>query len=330
MAPSPDVLGVLPRAICEQDLRDCLRIDPFRLGDGLVGRDRALASWKNLIRSRFCHSVVIEASRPVAGHRIVGFGIDVFVSRSFAEKEISQPAPGLNDRILASLSSPHPVVLTESEIRAANTQGGLDVAILYGCWREDLPGPEAVSEVCTALATCFMELHRGYRIHQLLTEVIGEEQRRYFEATHAWRIVKAFDSPGGRPRCCAVLTRTDALSVAGSLVNGLFHHREPNLGLRDADQQLLLAALGGLTDEELAGKLGLTVAAVKKRWISLFERTIDSHPDRFPALSPHDQPKRGPQKRHHILAYVRLHPEELRPTENLREVSAPADLVARS
>ena len=320
MAPPADVLGVLSRDIREQDLLDCLLIDPLRVGDALVGRAPALAAWKNLIRSRFCHSVVIEAPKPVAGHRIVGFGIDVFVTRSFAEAEISRPSPGLNDRILASLCSGRPVVLTESEVRAANTRGGLDLAILYGCWRQGLAGPDAVSEVCTALSTSFMELHRGYRIHQLLTEVIGEEQRQQFEATHAWRVVKIFDTGEGLiPRGRAVVTRNDALTVTASLVNGLFHYREPLLGLRDPDQELLLAALGGLTDEGLAGKLGLTVAAVKKRWISLFERTIDARPDLFPSPLPHDGQKRGRQKRHLILAYVRSRPEELRPVEGRRE-----------
>jgi hypothetical protein len=306
---------------------DCLLIDPFRVGDGLIGRGPAIRVWKNLIRSRFCHSAVIEAANPVSGHRIVGFGIDVFVSRSFADAEISTPRPGLNDRILASLASPHPVVLSESEIRAANTNGGLDVAVLYGCWRQGLPGPEAISEVCTALATSFVELHRGYRINQLLTEVIGEEQQRQFEATHAWRIVKVFDTADGTPRGRALLTRNDALSVAASLVNGLFHYRDPVLGLRDPDQHLLLAALGGLTDEGLARKLGITVAAVKKRWVSLFERTIDSRPDLFPSLSIRNVPKRGRQKRHLILAYVRCRPEELRPFRNgsVRTPSGMAD-----
>lgn len=315
MAPSTDVLGVLPRAVRQQDLLDCLLIDPLRIGDGWVGRPAALAAWGNLLRSRFCHSVVIEAPQAVAGSRIVGFGLDVFVSRRFADAEIAKPSPGLNDRIMGSLCSGHPVVLTEAQTRAANTAGGLDIAILYGCWRQGLPGPHAVSEVCTALATSFMELHRGYRIHQLLTEVMGDEQRQQYEATHAWRITKVFETEDGSTRGLAVLSRDDALSVSASLVNGLFHHREPVLGLRDADQELLLAALDGLTDEELAWKLGLTVAAVKKRWTSLFERTIDSRPELFPPLRRHDEQKRGRQKRHLLLAYVRSHPEELRPTE---------------
>jgi len=76
--------------------------------------------------------------------------------------------------------------------------------------------------------------------------------------------------------------------------------------------------------------LGLSLTGVKKRWISVFERTIDVRPDLFPGLDRlyldgNDGQKRGRQKRHHVLTYVRSHPEELRPFENEtahREASA--------
>jgi len=38
----------------------------------------------------------------------------------------------------------------------------------------------------------------------------------------------------------------------------------------------LLAAINGLTDGELSLKLGITLNAVKKRWISIFDRTIEA------------------------------------------------------
>jgi hypothetical protein len=91
-----------------------------------------------------------------------------------------------------------------------------------------------------------------------------------------------------------------------SLANKLFQYREPVPRLQDSDQKLLLAALSGLTDEELSHKLHLSLASVKKRWISVFERTIYSRPDLFPeADDRNDGAKRGSQKRHHVLAYMR-------------------------
>ena len=85
------------------------------------------------------------------------------------------------------------------------------------------------------------------------------------------------------------------------------------MSLRDTDQELLLAALEGLTDAELADVLGLKLPALKKRWASLFDRVGRVRPDLVPQSDHETAHTRGPQKRHRLLAYLREHPEELRP-----------------
>ena len=259
------VLGLSQRDLREQDLLDCLSIHPARMGEELVGRTRAIDAWKQLIPSRSFSAAVIEAPSTAAGPRILGFGADVFVSRAFAEEEVSNPRPGLNARIIASIDSGRSVILSDVQLRSANRKTGLDLVILYGSWRRDVLGGDAVSEVCTALASRFVELHHGYRLNQMITEVVGPEEKSQYEATHAWRIICSFNGQQGSNSALAVITRQDALSVTASVVTVLFHHREPVLQLRDADQQLLLAALSGFTDEELSRKLSLSLAAVKKR-----------------------------------------------------------------
>jgi hypothetical protein len=280
-----------------------------------VGRARAIQAWQHLLRSRSFISAVIESPQPLAGRRILGFGADVFVSRTFAEAEIDNPQPGLNGRIIASIDSGRSVVLSERELRSANTRGGLDSVILYGTWREDVLNPNVVSEVCASLALSFVKQHQGYRTNRLLTETVGVGERTLYEATHYWRLIRSFDELPNISRALWIIRREDALAVTGSILAPLFLHREPMLQLRESHQRLLLAALDGLTDEELSLRLDLSLAGVKKRWISIFERTGDVKPDLFPNCSNNDSPQRGKQKRHHLLAYLRSHPEELRPTE---------------
>jgi hypothetical protein len=77
-------------------------------------------------------------------------------------------------------------------------------------------------------------------------------------------------------------------------------------------QALLVAALDGKTDAELSEALDLSVEAVKKRWVSLFARVEQFMPDILESMDV-DSTRRGPQKRHRVVAYVRRHPEELRP-----------------
>jgi hypothetical protein len=189
------------------------------------------------------------------------------------------------------------------------------MVILHGSWCQDVLSPECVSEIGTALAVRFLQQHEGYRFNRLIMETVGAAEAGRVGVMHAWRALGHFEVEG-TARALWVITREDALSVMGSLVNPLFHHRDPLLWLRDADQQLLLAALEGLTDEELCAKLSLSLTAIKKRWISIFERTIHTHPDLFPGVDHQDNgQKRSRQKRHHVLAYMRAHPEELRPIE---------------
>jgi hypothetical protein len=130
--------AMIRRAIGDGDLAACLSVDPARTGEELVGHDRAIDVWSNLMQSCSFNAAVIEADPPIAGHRIVAFGASVFVSRAFAEQEISNPRPGLNARIIASVDSSQPAVLNKAQFRSANTKDGLDVVILYPTWRKGL------------------------------------------------------------------------------------------------------------------------------------------------------------------------------------------------
>jgi hypothetical protein len=108
-----------------------------------------------------------------------------------------------------------------------------------------------------------------------------------------------------------MMTRESAQAESSSVANILFGFREPVLRLRDSDQRMLLTALRGDTDQELATELGLTLSAVKARWRSTFARTAEKMPDLLDGINGGDA--RGTQKRHRVLAHVRRHPEELRP-----------------
>jgi len=318
------------RDLRKQDLMACLEIAPAHIGDELVGRAHAIRAWGTMIQSPSFKAAVIEADPPIAGHRVVGFGSAVFVSRAFAEDEISNPRPGLNSRIIASIHSGWPVILSDAAIRSANTNEGLDSVILFPTFRNSILSEEEISEVHMLGSLRFLDRHAGYRINQLITEAIYEGQLEYFAASRAWRIVTFDDfysrQPGTRwnsGRGLAVVTRQEAHAVMGSIVHPVFQYREPVLSLRDTDQQLLIAALSGMTNQELSQQLRISLPAVKKRWNSVFERTFGARPDLFPSLGEtYDDSKRGEQKRHRVLAYVGSHPEELRPIERASRATA--------
>lgn len=96
-----------------------------------------------------------------------------------------------------------------------------------------------------------------------------------------------------------------------SIAAGLFqHHNSPQFGFRRGEQELMELALDGADDAGIAMSLFVTLPAIKRRWSNIFARVASIRPD----LCPLDgEGTRGIQRRQRILAWVRSHPEELRP-----------------
>jgi hypothetical protein len=110
------------------------------------------------------------------------------------------------------------------------------------------------------------------------------------------------------------LEQTEAEALPGTVLGLLFHYQSPRLGLTASQRRLLAEAVQHQTDAEIAGKLQVSISAVKKTWVAAFEHAGD-------VLGELDTPgprrdatgTRGVQKRHKLLAYLREHPEELKP-----------------
>ncbi|HEX5000642.1 MAG TPA: hypothetical protein VFY29_20630 [Terriglobia bacterium] len=265
--------------------------------------------WQTFLDSPSFLANVIESERPLGGHRIVACGMGVFVSREFADREIAGPQPGLNSRIIAGVATGEPVVLNRAEIAAGNAGDGLDFVNMYGTWRQGVLNDEQLAEVHALLGTSFVEHFAGYRFNRVLKEAIGHSSIALARATGTYRMVAEFQASES---ALFAVTRENALAAPYSVAARMYRYREPVLRLRPAEQELLIAALAGQTDAELSADLDLSIEAVKKRWMSIFERVDQFRPEILELADPNSE-SRGPQKRHRIVAYVRTHPEELRP-----------------
>ena len=297
------------RPIVEADLSKCLEIQPACLGDQIVGRSAALRVWRTLLDNSAFQANVIESERPLAGHKIVACGMGVFVAKTFADHEIKNPRPGLNSRIIAGLATEEPVVLNRAQIAAGNAGQGLDFVNMYGTWRDGIMNASQLAEVQALLGTSFVEHFAGYRFNRVLKEAIGAARIALARATGTYRIVAEFQE---HDSALAVVTRESVLTAPYSVAAKMYRYEAPVLRLRPAEQKLLAAALTGKTDAELSAELGLSIEAVKKRWMSVFDRVDEFKPEIL-SRDDVDSDGRGPQKRHRVIAYIRTHPEELRP-----------------
>jgi hypothetical protein len=297
------------RPISEADLSECLEIQPACMGDQMVGRSIALRVWKSFLQEPSFLANVIESERPIAGRRIVACGMGVFVTKAFADREIKAPQPGLNSRIIAAVAAGESILLSRAQIAAGNAGEGIDFVNMYGMWREGIMNADQLAEVHALLGTSFVEHFAGYRFNRVFKEAVGQSSIALARATGTYRIVAEFKKSES---ALAVATRESVLTAPYSVAAALYRYQAPELHLRPAEQSLLAAALVGKTDAELSEDLGLSIEAIKKRWMSFFDR-IDEFKPEILSRTGADSDGRGPQKRHRVVAYIRSHPEELRP-----------------
>jgi hypothetical protein len=311
------------RELCKKDVAECLSFNSEGVGQEIIGPAATMAVWRSLIGNRAFRSNVVEASEPSLESRLAGFGARMFVTPDFVDAEISNPKPGLKARLIAGIHHSQDFLLGLSEIRHRNTHTGLDM-VLFDGWRPGMLSEEAASQAYARLSFGFFALHSGLWIKRMITDVKSEAARDWYLATRTWRVISDFETfyaqNPGVPRVpghsLLLITADDTRAVTGHGITTMFHRKTPELCLRNGDQQFLEIALEGLTDDELARKLGISSSSVKKRWLFLFESVAAIRPEIFPdAKDSPNRTVRGRQKRHLLLAYIRTHPEELAPYE---------------
>jgi hypothetical protein len=115
-------------------------------------------------------------------------------------------------------------------------------------------------------------------------------------------------------------TRSSAIGQIGSWIGSLFVHHSPHFCFSRSEQRLLAAAKHGETDEELASRLGISLSATKKTWHMIYERVEQDDSQLIPSRSDTDRfnSDRGREKKRRLIAYIREHPEELRPLSRKR------------
>jgi hypothetical protein len=318
-------MGIRHRPMRPKDVRECVEIIATHpvIGPwyGTSIRDLRPA-WLRLLGCEAAKAIVfedVEGSRV----RIWGVGVSVFVNDDFL-CEIKAPplfwiGPELANRIMCG-NSP---VLSDHQVLEENSRGGLNVVVWEGCIRpEDIERTEATS----TMMGVFFEEHRGY----LMKEAIAPQAAAMEHLQILLNSGALLWSPGhghylhsgagnlhevvGRPHILG-LTRELALKRPGLWATNLFVCERPRFCFSRGEQRLLLAALRGGTDEELADGLATSLPTVKKMWLSIYRRVSACAPELIPVHSLGNAriSERGKQKKHHLLAYLRDHPEELRP-----------------
>ncbi len=316
-------MSIRHRQMRPKDVRECADIvaaHPIlgpRYGIGITDLQPA---WLRVLgREAFMPVVFEEVCGPDV--RILGAGVTAFVSDDFMRELKTPPLFWIGPELAGRVVRGDCPLLSDKEVRVANSRVGLNLIVWQiGILPDDLKRPDVTSEAMTA----FIRLHGGFLLKELIVQpetvehlhglrnagglLLNPADGSYgeFHVSEAHDFLTAPCNIGG--------TRERVLGQPVSWAFLLFVYQPPRCGFSRSEQRLLFSALDGGTDEELAKTLHVSVSAVKKMWHSIYERVGACVPELLPNSVNHVEfGERGKEKKHRLLAYLREHPEELRP-----------------
>jgi hypothetical protein len=272
--------------------------------------------WGQWLREGIMTAHIIEQHRH-AQTKAVGLGAVVFVRPEFIVDVLQKRHPYVRRQLIEQTLAGHRVVVTPEEMRAQNRGEGLTLLFLSDpsdnqqltedeCRLVDAKWSEALYE----LRGCnFKNLwHEAYGLRAVrLSMGCGLSRRE--DWTDHWS--RHSPPPENERPYLLGMSKSEALDRPGTHASFLFLHVPPQFDFTARQQELLQQAISGATDEDLASQLNVSSSAVKKRWISVYERVSDAMPGWLESAASAEA--RGSEKRRHLLNYLRQHPEELHP-----------------
>ncbi|HZQ19280.1 MAG TPA: hypothetical protein VFA90_11190 [Terriglobales bacterium] len=278
-------------------------------------------TWLHLLRSEAFTAVVFEESGPSSG-RLIGAGISVFLSDAFVREMKTSPLIWIGPEIVRRLVVGNSPVLSDKQLAESNTQRGLNLFGWHGATSVE-DGNRV--EVLNTFFGSFIELHRGFLIKEVLGQAdsvgmvsaMSNSGGGYFDPKlqrHVHSLPASPEEILSRPH---LMGQTREMAIAGAWLSGssLFSWQPPKFGFRRSEQRLLTSALQGGTDEDLSNQLNVSISSVRRTWLGIYDRVAAHAPEILgESLHPGNAlPGRGKSKKHRLLAYLREHPEELRP-----------------
>jgi hypothetical protein len=269
-------------------------------------------------------SGVVESIDPTGTRRIVGFGVNAFVSEAFAAELRSGVLPHYTTCLLERHQAGKSPILSREAIRSGNAGHGLTfVSLGVGHIGPDEVSPDVFHTVMGAMLASSQAAHRGYNICEAVVEVCGVPMRDFlvaggFRLRSDYREAFPHNPPPSEQHPYLLgITRAEAVTRPFDTFSFWFHYNRPRFHLTASQQETLRHAMAGETDEDLARSLSISPWTVKKRWQAIYSAVESVSPDLLPPESDGDtdgpRHTRGTERRRHLLHYLREHMEELRP-----------------
>lgn len=239
-------------------------------------------------------------------------GASAFVTDDAITEFLTGEKPmGSLDMLLKAGRGEGGILAREADIAEGNAGGGLNLLVIGFAHRYDNPEDPRCRALLARAIGHFVEAHSGFLLKQaaredpepIATVLISSgmrEIRRYrlgeleFAVTHR--------------------RRDDALPIfPDSITAQIFAHTPPIIRFSPAQRTLLEFAGEGLTDEDIASTMAISINTVKRMWKLIYERVEERAPQVIGARQAGAAHVRGAERRRHLMSYLKQHPQELRP-----------------
>ena len=294
-----------------------------RYGVGIKGLGRA---WLRLLGSEAMTTAVFEEIEAGRTH-LAGVGVGVFVRDEFVRELKKPPLTWIGPELLARSLTKYSPVLSDKEVRAANSADGLNELV----WETLTASSYSMrTEIYHLMGSAYIEIHRGFRLKEMITSQAESPERLQWAIDAGglyWdpKAARYIKSPkSGMEKIATTphivgITRELEFSRPGSWVGSLFDFHAPRCGFSTGERRLLVCAISNrfATNPALARNLGISLPTVKKTWLAIYDRVSEHVPELF-VDGPNAGSRRGKEKRRRLLAYLQEHPEELHPTVRQR------------
>jgi hypothetical protein len=303
------------------DIDACMKLLTSDYMADLAHPEAMGAMWSEIARSK--NGLFFLAADPGLVNRIVHFAVCVFVSDSRADEYHKVARPLIARRIVREWASGGHPFLIAGEIARANAGGGLNlVTTHYGSIRVN---GEVTERVRVANYESARRALLGWNLRSYTMEAFGRKNPEinpdHWGASLGYRVRKytreqlveaGISEPEGPSLWTA--TRAEAARNSGYMNAVLFNSfTPPRCRFSPNEQATLQLALDGRTDDAIARETGISLATVKKRFRSIYEKALEAVPQTEAMTASAADGKRGAEVRRTLLNYVRQHPEELRP-----------------
>jgi len=278
--------------------------------------------WTEIVTSK--SGLAAVATDPVRKSSVIHFGFAVFVSDQRANGYHRCVAPLIARRIMAEWAAGDHPFLAADEIARANAGQGLNVVILHS---GDAPAGDGLDKrVYAADYEASRRILLGWNLRSYTAEIFTGNQRRdgnkwgkalgFRVGGYSTEKLRGAGIPQDQAPCVWMARREDAVANPGLAPLLFTSFMPPHLGFAPHEQELLLLALEGHTDNSIAQAARISPSTVKKRLRRIYEKVQDARcvGELPPGLFTNGV--RGAETRRHLLNYCREHPEELRPYDS--------------